>query len=128
MISNGEVIVEREGLSVRYPCRPILVATFNPEGGELRDHLLDRIGVCLSADAEPLTLEQRIEAAGIAERFSTDPDSVEAEAKATEEGMAETLVYARAFLKEVKISKAQISEGTRRARRAAATRARRARP
>ena len=29
-ITDGFVIVEREGISVKYPCKPILIATFNP--------------------------------------------------------------------------------------------------
>ncbi|KAJ1629222.1 P-loop containing nucleoside triphosphate hydrolase protein [Pavlovales sp. CCMP2436] len=140
VISNGEVIVEREGLSVRYPCRPILVATYNPEGGDLRDHLLDRIGICLSADAEPLTLEQRIEATAMAIRFGSKPDDVEEEARQAwrregggealyekyltcynpeaEEAMAESLVFARAMVKDVTISKAQIAYLCEEAKRA----------
>lgn len=53
---------QREGMSMRYPCKPLLVATFNPEEAELRDHLLDRIAVALSVDAAPLDMDQRIEA------------------------------------------------------------------
>lgn len=34
VLSDGYVEVEREGLSVRYPCKPLIIATYNPEEGE----------------------------------------------------------------------------------------------
>lgn len=61
VIADGYVQLEREGLSVRYPCKPLLIATFNPDEGELREHLLDRIGISVSADSF-LDIDERLEA------------------------------------------------------------------
>ncbi len=44
-LDAGEVRIEREGLSLRSPCRLRLVATFDPAEGPPRAHLLDRIGL-----------------------------------------------------------------------------------
>lgn len=41
--SSGWNIVEREGISVQHPSRFIFVGTMNPEEGELRPQLLDRM-------------------------------------------------------------------------------------
>lgn len=47
-LDSGELRVERDGLSLRSPCRLRLVATFDPAEGAPRAHLLDRIGLVVA--------------------------------------------------------------------------------
>merc|ERR1719253_287039 len=116
VVNDGWVTVEREGISVRYPCRPLLIATFNPDEGELRDHLLDRIAVALSADAEELDIEQRVEAVNSVLDFSPSGSSTKtesamkaiAEAIENEDDLKTAIVFAREYLKDIKIADTQI--------------------
>lgn len=36
VLSDGQNVVEREGLSARHPCKPLFIATFNPDEGTVR--------------------------------------------------------------------------------------------
>ena len=106
-LSTGWVTVEREGLSVRHPCKPLLIATFNPEEMELREHLMDRIGVCLSADAMPLEQDERLEAVQRALDFTTDPAAfIQSFGEATEQ-MQTSIIFAREYLKNLKLKREQ---------------------
>merc|ERR1719313_2244198 len=111
VISDGKVIVEREGISVTYACKPLLIATFNPEEGEMRDHLLDRIAVSLSADAAPLDIAQRAEAVDSVLTFAAGGEK---RAKALDEDMEASdalrsrIIFAREEIGDVTLSRDQL--------------------
>src|SRR5215813_349977 len=50
-VAMGVNRVERDGISFSHEARVILVGTMNPEEGELRPQLLDRFGLCVTAEA-----------------------------------------------------------------------------
>ena len=115
VVTEGVVIVEREGISLKYPCRPLLIATFNPEEAELRDHLLDRIAIALSADAVRLDLAQRVEAVQSVLGFSASgkqgtvlAEENLAEAIANEDDLKTAIVFAREYIKDLKVAPSQI--------------------
>ncbi|KAI2492413.1 magnesium chelatase subunit D [Fragilaria crotonensis] len=115
VVTEGFVTVEREGISLRYPCRPLLIATFNPEEAQLRDHLLDRIAIALSADAIKLDLNQRVEAVDSVINFSASgaQGNVAGEdalkiALANEEDLKTAIIFAREYIKDLKVAPSQI--------------------
>lgn len=115
VVNDGYVNVEREGISLRYPCKPLLIATFNPDEGELRDHLLDRIAVSLSADAEKLDVKRRVEAVDSVLNFSSSGKQGSAKATmdledaiANEEDLKTAIVFAREYLRDLKLLPSQI--------------------
>jgi magnesium chelatase subunit D len=63
-----------------------LIATYNPEEGPLREHLLDRIAICLSADV-PQSKDERVAAIDAAVRFQDNPDAVFAETQEITDGL-----------------------------------------
>jgi len=115
VVNDGWVQVEREGISVRYPCKPLLIATFNPDEGELRDHLLDRIAVALSADAAPMDIGQRVDAVQAVLNFSpsgaqgnADAETALSDAIENEDDLKTAIVFAREYIKDLKIAPSQV--------------------
>ena len=51
--ASGEHRVERDGVSHVHAARFVLVASMNPEEGELRPQLLDRFGLCVEMHTSP---------------------------------------------------------------------------
>jgi magnesium chelatase subunit D len=108
ILADGENIVEREGISIRHPCKPLLIATFNPEEGNLREHLLDRLAITLSADV-PTGPADRIDAVNMALRFQDDADGVLAQFEEMNEQTKTQIVFAREYLDEVRIGEKQVA-------------------
>ncbi len=115
VVNEGYVNVEREGISLRYPCKPLLIATFNPDEGELRDHLLDRIAVALSADAVQLNIEERVKAVNSVLEFAASgkqgsevAEQQLKEAIENEEDLKTAIVFAREYIRDLKIAPSQV--------------------
>ena len=106
-VGSGENRIEREGLSLSHPCRCLLIATYNPEEGAVRDHLLDRFAICLSAN-QILELEQRVEITQSALAQAESSEVFRAKWQEDTDALATQLLLARQWLPDVQISREQI--------------------
>ena len=106
-VGSGENRIEREGLSLSHPCRCLLIATFNPEEGPVRDHLLDRFAICLSAN-QVLELEQRVEITRSAMDKAESSTDFGARWQEETDALATQLLLARQWLPDVQIAREQI--------------------
>lgn len=116
ILSDGVNVVEREGISISHPCRPLLIATWNPEEGALREHLLDRIAITLSADV-PFTFQTRVQAVEAAARFQDQPSDMLREAEETTDALRGNILFAREYLPEVNMGDKQVKYLVEEARR-----------
>ncbi|MFN5219472.1 MAG: magnesium chelatase ATPase subunit D [Cyanobacteriota bacterium] len=107
-VSSGENRIEREGLSLTHPCRCLLIATYNPEEGAVRDHLLDRFAIALSAN-QLLDTDQRVEIARAAMAHGEQADALRARFQEETDALATQLLLARQWLPDVQISREQIA-------------------
>jgi len=107
-LSSGWVNVERDGFSVRHPFHPVLIATCNPEEAELRKHLVDRVGIYLSADAVQLNETERIEAVTRVSQFAKHPQDFNHEYAVQKQSLRMSIGYARDCLKGLKLTNEQI--------------------
>ena len=101
--ASGWNSIEREGVSVSHPSRFILVGTMNPEEGELRPQILDRMA--LSVEVPNLRDEE--ERTAVIKRnilFEADPYSFISSYSQEQEDLRERIVKAKDTLKKVTIS------------------------
>ncbi|KAL6199677.1 hypothetical protein ACLB2K_029460 [Fragaria x ananassa] len=107
VLTEGVNIVEREGMSFRHPCKPLLIATYNPEEGAVREHLLDRIAINLCVDLL-MSFDDRVAAVGIATKFQEYSTEVFNMVQEETEFAKTQIILAREYLKDVVISKEQL--------------------
>ncbi|XP_076901494.1 magnesium-chelatase subunit ChlD, chloroplastic-like [Bidens hawaiensis] len=107
VLTDGVNIVEREGISFRHPCKPLLIATYNPEEGAVREHLLDRIAINLSADL-PISFEDRVAAVGIATQFQEQSNEVFKMMEEETDSAKTQIILAREYLMDVTVSREQL--------------------
>ena len=106
-VGSGENRVEREGLSLSHPCRPLLIATYNPEEGNVRDHLLDRFAIALSAN-QLVSTEQRVEITNAVISHGQCSRSFAETWREETDALATQLLLARQWLPDVQINREQI--------------------
>ncbi len=106
-IGMGENQIEREGISFRHPCQPLLILTYNPEEGALSDGLLDRIAITLSADGV-LGMDERVEAVNRAIAYADNPTAFLAQYETDLDDLRTRILLAREWLKEVRPTPEQV--------------------
>ena len=107
VVGNGMNVVEREGISIKHPCKPLVVATINSDEGEVSESLLDQIAIHTCTDTIQ-NLQQRVLVAGTNQKFADRPQET---FLVEEERLSEVMLQVnlgRELLPQVYMSRRQI--------------------
>ena len=100
--ASGVNIIEREGISVSHPSRFVLVGSMNPEEGDLRPQIADRLGLEVTIKA-PRDSELRAEITKRVIEFDDNPKQFIKNYEKDQEQLRNKIINARKILKEVQI-------------------------
>ncbi len=100
--ASGVNIIEREGISISHPARFVLVGSMNPEEGDLRPQIADRLGLEVKIKA-PRDPKLRAEITRRVIEFGDNPKEFVNRFEKEQEELKEQIVNARKVLKEVEI-------------------------
>jgi len=106
--ASGWNTIERENISVTHPARFILVGSMNPEEGELRPQILDRLA--LSVEAKTIKDEtERVEVIKRNLLFENNPSEFSKMFTSEQETLKLKIIQAKGLLPNVTISEALLS-------------------
>jgi len=100
--ASGVNIIEREGISISHPSRFVLVGSMNPEEGDLRPQIADRLGLEVRIKA-PRDSELRAEITKRVIEFDDHPKEFIKNFEEEQEKLRQQILNARDILKEVQI-------------------------
>jgi Mg-chelatase subunit ChlI len=107
--ASGVVAVEREGISISYPARFIIVGSMNPEEGELRPQLLDRLA--LSVDVVTIQgVTERVEIVRRMEEFTTSTVAFRDRFAAQQAALKDRITKARALVSLVTVPRPLLTD------------------
>ncbi len=100
--ASGVNIIEREGISVIHPARFVLVGSMNPEEGELRPQIADRLGLEVKI-VSPRNPKIRAEITKRVIEFNDNPKEFIKQFEKEQKDLKERIIRARKIIKEVEI-------------------------
>ncbi|MFO8017385.1 MAG: ATP-binding protein [Promethearchaeia archaeon] len=100
--ASGVNIIEREGISVMHPSKFILVGSMNPEEGELRPQIADRLGLEVKIKA-PTNPKTRAEITRRVIEFDDNPKEFIKQYEEKQKELQGKILNARNNVKDVKI-------------------------
>ncbi|QVM94112.1 AAA family ATPase [Pseudomonas sp. SORT22] len=111
--ASGTNRVERDGISHRHSARFVLIGTMNPEEGELRPQLLDRFGLNVLLEGQPLP-EARGQIIRRRLDFDSDPEAFCAQWAPAQAALRERCHGARECLAQIALDDLALAQITER--------------